>query len=255
MSELLAGKVVIVTGGGHGIGRAYCRGIGREGGKAVVADIDGAAAEAVAREIGGDGGEALAVRVDVAKLGDCQEMARQALARFDKIDGLVNNAAIFLSVPLQRGGYQDISEEEWDRVMAVNVKGVWLCTRAVAPAMQERRQGSIVNISSTMVFNGSLGMPHYVVSKAAVFGYSRVLARELGPFNVRVNTIAPGLTMSEENPSAEALKQYEAVAAGTMIPRVEQPEDLVGTALYLLSDLSAFVTGQVILVNGGRALS
>src|SRR5262245_12220996 len=230
MSGLLAGKVVIVTGGGHGIGRAYSRGIGREGGKAVVADIDGAAAEAVAREIENDGGEALAVQVDVARFGDCQEMARQTLARFDKIDGLLNNAAIFLSVPLQRGGYQDITEEEWDRVMAVNVKGVWLCTRAVAPSMQERRQGSIVNISSTMVFNGSLGMPHYVVSKAAVFGYSRVLARELGPFSVRVNTIAPGLTMSEENPSAEALKQYEAVAAGTMIPRVEQPEDLVGTA-------------------------
>ncbi len=255
MSGLLAGKVVIVTGGGHGIGRAYCRGIAREGGKAVVVDLDGAAAEDVAREIKGDGGEALAVRADVAQFGDCQEMARQALAHFDQIDGLINNAAIFLSVPLERGGYLEISEEEWDRVMAVNVKGVWLCTRAVGPCMQERRQGSIVNISSSMVFNGALGMPHYVVSKAAVFGYSRVLARELGPFNVRVNTIAPGLTLSEEHPTAAALKQYEAVAAGSMIPRVEQPEDLVGTALYLLSDLSAFVTGQVILVNGGRVLS
>jgi 3-oxoacyl-[acyl-carrier protein] reductase len=254
MSALLDGKVVVVTGGGHGIGRAYCLGIAREGGKVVVADLDGPAAERVAGEITCGGGEALAVEMDVVKLSSCQEMTRRTLERFGQIDGLINNAAIFLSVPLQRGGFQDISEEEWDRVMAVNVKGVWLCTRAVVPSMQERKTGSIVNISSTMVFNGSLGMPHYVTSKAAVFGYSRVLARELGPFNIRVNTIAPGLTNSEEHPTAEALQAYDAVAAGSILQRVELPEDLVGTALYLVSDLSAFVTGQAILVNGGRAL-
>jgi 3-oxoacyl-[acyl-carrier protein] reductase len=254
VSGLLAGKVVIVTGGGHGIGRAYCLGIAREGGKAVVADLDGPAAERVAREVEAAGGEALALAMDVARSSACQEMARATLARFGQIDGLVNNAAIFLSVPLERGGAQDVSEAEWDRVMAVNVKGVWLCSRAVIPAMQARRQGSIVNIASNMAFHGATGMIHYVVSKAAVVGFTRVLARELGPFNIRVNTLAPGSTLSEEEPTAEALATYERTAAARPLQRVEQPEDVVGTALYLLSDLSTFVTGQAILVNGGAVM-
>jgi 3-oxoacyl-[acyl-carrier protein] reductase len=254
MSDLLAGKVVIVTGGGHGIGRAYCLGIAREGGKVVVADLDGAAAEQVAGEAQAAGGEALAVTMNVAKARDCQEMARAALARFGQIDGLINNAAIFISVPLERGGAQEVGEDEWDRVMAVNVKGVWLCSRAVIPAMQERRQGSIINISSNMAFQGSLGMIHYVTSKAAVVGFSRVLARELGSFNIRVNTLAPGLTLSEEAPTEESIAANERTAAGRLLKRIERPEDLVGTALYLLSDLSTFVTGQAILVNGGAVL-
>jgi 3-oxoacyl-[acyl-carrier protein] reductase len=251
MGTLLEGKVVIVTGGGHGIGRAYCQGIAREGGKPVVADLDGAAAERVAREIEQEGGQALVVQMDVSSFADCQAMARQTLDRFGQIDGLINNAAIFLSVPLERGGWQDISEPEWDRVMAVNVKGLWLCSRAVVPAMQARQQGSILNISSNMAFNGGLGMIHYVVSKAAVVGFSRVLARELGPANIRVNTLAPGSTMSEDDPSAALVQEYERIASSRVLKRVERPEDVVGTALYLVSDLSAFVTGQVILVNGG----
>lgn len=251
---LLEGKVVVVTGGGHGIGRAYCLGIAREGGAAVVADIDGAAAEGVARAIQDSGGKALAAQVDVASFSSCQELARKSLDRYGKIDGLVNNAAIFMSVPVTHSGFQDINEQEWDRVMAVNVKGLWLCARAVVPAMRERKQGSIVNISSNMAFNGGLGMMHYVVSKAAAVGFSRVLARELGPDNIRVNTLAPGSTMSEEKPTDEAIKNYERSASTRILKRVEQPEDLVGTALYLLSDLSSFVTGQVILVNGGAVL-
>jgi 3-oxoacyl-[acyl-carrier protein] reductase len=255
MGALLDGKVVIVTGGGHGIGRAYCLGIAREGGKAVVADLDGAAAERVAREIEDADGEALAVHTDVARFGSCEEMARKTLDRFGQIDGLINNAAVFVSVPVARGGWQEIREEEWDRVMAVNVKGVWLCSRAVAPAMQERRQGSIVNVSSNMVFGGTPGMMvHYVVSKAAVFGFSRVLARELGPYNIRVNTLAPGSTLSEDNPTEEDVKRHEQSARGRALQRVEHPEDVVGTALYLVSDLSTFVTGQAILVNGGAVM-
>src|SRR3954471_15912108 len=128
---LMDGKVVVVTGGGNGIGRAYCLGIAREGGTAVVADIDGAAAERVARAVADSGGKALAVRVDVADLQSCQEMAKQTLERFGQIDGLINNAAIFMSVPASKGGWQDIDEQEWDRVMTVNVKGLWLCSRAV----------------------------------------------------------------------------------------------------------------------------
>ena len=251
---LMDGKVVVVTGGGNGIGRAYCRGIAREGGTSVVADIDAAAAERVSQAITDSGGKALAVRVNVADLQSCQQMAQQTLERFGRIDGLINNAAIFMSVPASKGGWQEIDEQEWDQVMTVNVKGLWLCSRAVVPAMQQRKQGSIVNISSNMAFNGGLTMMHYVTSKAAVVGFSRVLARELGPDNIRVNTLAPGSTMSEESPTEDAKKMYERTASTRILKRVEQPEDLVGTALYLLSDLSTFVTGQVILVNGGAVL-
>ena len=252
--SLLNGKVVIVTGGGHGIGRAYCLGIAREGGIAIVADIDGVAADGVTKAIADSGGKALAVKVDVANFASCQEMAKKALDRFYKVDGLVNNAAVFMSVPAERGGFQEITEAEWDRIMAVNVKGLWQCARAVVPAMQQCKQGSIVNISSNMAFNGGQGMMHYVVSKAAVVGFSRVLARELGQDNIRVNTLAPGSTMSEEHPTEDAIRNYERSASTRILKRVEQPEDLVGTALYLLSDLSSFVTGQVILVNGGAVL-
>jgi 3-oxoacyl-[acyl-carrier protein] reductase len=251
---LMDEKIVVVTGGGNGIGRAYCQGIAKEGGAVVVADINGAAAEAVAKAIADSGGKALSVQVDVANSASCSEMVKIALESFGKIDGLINNAAIFMSVPVTKGGWQDIDEREWDRVMAVNVKGLWLTSRAVVPAMQQRKQGSIVNISSNMAFNGGLTMMNYVTSKAAVVGFSRVLARELGTDNIRVNTLAPGATMSEERASDEALKNYQRSASTRILKRIEQPEDLVGTALYLLSDLSTFVTGQTILVNGGAVL-
>jgi 3-oxoacyl-[acyl-carrier protein] reductase len=251
---LLDEKVVIVTGGGHGIGKAYCLGIAREGGTAVVADIDEKAADGVAKAIKDSGGKALSTKVDVANFASCQEMAKTTLDAFGKIDGLVNNAAIFMSVPAEKGSWQEITEEAWDRIMAVNVKGLWLCAKAVVPAMQRRKQGSVVNISSNMAFNGGLTMMHYVTSKAAVVGFSRVLARELGSDNIRVNTLAPGATMSEEKATEEALRNYERSASMRILKRIEQPEDLVGTALYLLSDLSSFVTGQTILVNGGAVL-
>jgi len=251
---LLDGKVVIVTGGGHGIGKAYCLGIAREGGAAVVADIDDTAADGVAKAIKDSGGKALATKVDVANFTSCQGMATKTVDAYGKIDGLVNNAAIFMSVPAEKGSWQEITEEAWDRMMAVNVKGLWLSSRAVVPIMQKRKQGSVVNISSNMAFNGGLTMMHYVTSKAAVVGFSRVLARELGPDNIRVNTLAPGATMSEEQATDEALKNYERSASTRILKRIEQPEDLVGTALYLLSDLSTFVTGQTILVNGGAVL-
>jgi 3-oxoacyl-[acyl-carrier protein] reductase len=251
---LLESKVVIVTGGGHGIGRAYCHGIASQGGKVVVADIDGSSADVVTEEITGDGGQALAVQADVSSLASCQDMTKKALSQFGQIDGLINNAAIFATIPISRVGFQDVSEDEWDRVMDVNVKGVWLCSRAVAPAMQERKQGSIVNIASGTALSGSAGRIHYVASKAAVIGFSRVLARELGPDNVRVNTIAPGSTLSEAEVTDEILKLREANVGSRALKRVERPEDLVGTALYLLSDLSGFVTGQMIVVGGGDVM-
>ena len=143
---LMEGKVVVVTGGGNGIGRAYCQGIAKEGGTVVVADIDGAAAEGVVKTITDSSGKALGVEVDVANSASCQLMAKKALANFGKIDGLINNAAIFMSVPVTKGGWQEIDEQEWDRVMAVNVKRLWLTSRAVVPAMQQRsREVSLIS--------------------------------------------------------------------------------------------------------------
>src|SRR5215468_1219570 len=162
---LLDGKVVIVTGGGHGIGKAYCLGIAREGGTAIVADIDDKAADGVAKAIKDSGGTALATGVDVANFASCQEMATKTVNAYGKIDGLVNNAAIFMSVPAEKGSWQEITEAAWDRMMAVNVKGLWLCSRAVVPVMQKRKQGSVVNISSNMAFNGGLTMMHMLRRK------------------------------------------------------------------------------------------
>jgi 3-oxoacyl-[acyl-carrier protein] reductase len=250
----LDGKTVVVTGGGHGIGRAYSERFSREGARVVVAELDEAAARDVADNIERAGGEALAMPTDVASWSSAQAMAERAVERFGGIDGLVNNAAIFSTIPIARVGFEQIDEGEWDRVMEVNVKGVWLCCRAVVPAMRRRGGGSIVNIASGTVFNGTPTRVHYVASKAAVVGITRVLSRELGGDNIRVNAIAPGNTLSEENPSPEILRMREAAVPARSLKRVQRPDDIVGSVLFMLSDDAAFITGQTLLVDGGTAL-
>jgi 3-oxoacyl-[acyl-carrier protein] reductase len=260
-------RVIIVTGGGHGLGRAYCKGIAREGGRPVVVDVDGSAAERVAGAINEHGGEALALRVDVSSEEQTQRMARQTIERFGRIDGLVNNAAIFQTVPLGRAdSIEDITLEEWNRVMAVNVAGVFLCCKAVVPYMKERNYGKIVNISSTTALQGMHRLAPYMVSKAAVAGISRGLARELGQYNITVNTVAPGGTLSYDEVTAEMRRAHEnrmnsapdpAGGRGLSgvqvraIRRVETPDDLVGTIIFLCSPESDFVSGQTIAVDGG----
>jgi 3-oxoacyl-[acyl-carrier protein] reductase len=250
----LDGKVVLVTGGGHGIGQAYCERFGREGAAVVVADIDQAAAEVVAGGIERDGGRAVGLRVDVSRWDEVQKLARETTERFGGIDALVNNAAIFATIPISRVGFEEIDEDEWDRVMAVNTKGVWLCCRAVAPAMRQRGGGSIVNIASGTVFNGQPTRLHYVASKSALIGITRVLSRELGEANIRVNTVAPGNTLSEENPTEETLEYRTRAAGARALKRVEKPADLVGAVLFFVSDESAFITGQTLVVDGGSVL-
>ena len=250
----IEGKTVVVTGGGHGIGRAYCERLAREGAGVVVADLDGAAAERVAGGLRAEGCEAVAVQVDVAAWDSVRAMAERAVERFGGVDGLVNNAAVFATVPISRVGFEAIDEAEWDRVMAVNVKGVWQCCRALAPALRARGAGSIVNIASGTVFHGHGMRLHYVASKAAVVGITRVLSRELGPDNVRVNTVAPGNTLSEEDPTPEVRAMREAAIAARSLKRLQTPEDLVGAVLFLLSDDAAFITGQTLLVDGGTTL-
>lgn len=250
----LEGKTIIVTGGGHGIGRAYCRRFALEGARVIVADIDADAAERVSAEIQATGGSALAVPVDVAHWPSVQRMAARAVDQFGAIHGLVNNAAIFATIPISRVPFEEIDEAEWDRVMAVNTKGVWLCCRAVVPSMRRAGGGSIVNIASGTVFNGSPTRVHYVASKAALIGITRVLARELGDDNIRVNTVAPGNTLSEEQPTPETIRMREQAVAARALKRVQRPEDVVGAVLFLLSDEAAFITGQTLIVDGGNNL-
>src|SRR5579864_2976681 len=191
---LLDGKVAIVTGGGRGIGARYCRGLAAEGARVMVADINEAGARQVAGELGG---ASASTRVDVADEQSVQAMVTATQSTFGRVDILVNNAAIFTELIQPRKAFDAIPVEEWDRVMAINVRGTWLCARAVAPLFRAQRSGVIINISSGTIFSGTEGFAHYVTSKAAVWGLARVLARELGPYGVRVNAITPGLTSSE----------------------------------------------------------
>ncbi len=251
----LKDKVAIVTGGGHGIGRAYCLGLAREGARILVADLDQAAAEETARQVAAAGGDALAVRTDVADVASTEAMARAAADRWGRIDILVNNAAIFATIPISRVGFEQITVDEWDRLMAVNVRGVWLCCRAVAPYLRRQGKGKIVNISSSTVLEGSATRAHYVASKAAVIGLTRTLARELGDANICVNVLLPGSTLSEEEPTEEILRMRAKPAEKRALKRVQRPEDLVGTMIFLCSDDSDFITGQSIVCDGGGVMN
>ena len=254
MIEGLKDKVVIVTGGGHGIGRAYCLGFGGAGARVVVADIDEPAAVKVAKEVNTQtDARSLSVKVDVANEASTQTMVKSILDQYGRIDILVNNAAIFATIPMNRGGIDTIDPAEWDRMMAVNLKGLFFCCRAVLPAMRKQKSGKIVNISSGTALTGSAGRIHYVTSKAGVIGFTRTLAREVGDDNINVNAIAPGSTLSEDNPSEEILKMRGARVADRCLKRVQLPKDLVGTVLFLSSPLSDFMTGQTVAVDGGVA--
>lgn len=255
MVRRLEGKVAIVTGGGHGIGAEYCRAFASEGAKVVVADIDEAAAKQVARELTKEGAQALALKVDVADFASAKQMADRTVEAFGRIDVLMNNAAIFATIPISREGFEKIPEEEWDRVMAVNVKGLWQCCRAVAPHMRRQKGGSIINISSGTSVGKASGRIHYVASKSAVIGFTRVLAMELGGDNIRVNAIAPGSTLSEANPTPETIRLREAAIQGRALKRLQRPEDILGAALFFASDHSAFVTGQTLVVDGGNVMN
>lgn len=252
MIEGLKDKVVIVTGGGHGIGKAYGLGFGGAGARVVIADIDAPAAEKVAGQITGEtGAEALAVKVDVGDETSAGQMAKTTMDRFGRIDVLINNAAVFATIPMNRGGIDSIDPAEWDRMMAVNLKGLFFCCRAVLPTMRKQKSGKIVNISSGTALHGSPGRIHYVTSKAGVIGFTRTLAREVGDDNIHVNAVAPGSTLSEENPTEEILRLRQARIGDRALKRVQMPQDIVGAVLFLSSPLSDFMTGQTLSVDGG----
>jgi 3-oxoacyl-[acyl-carrier protein] reductase len=246
----LKDKVAIVTGGGVGIGKAYAHGLAKEGAKVVVADIQDAEASKVAADIKQTGGEAMAVAVDVTSPEKTQAMAATALKQYGRIDVLVNNAGLYSA--LKKKNFMEIDAGEWDRVMAVNVKGLFLCVKAVYPAMKQQGKGKIINISSGTALSGTPYFLHYVSSKAGVIGFTRALAREVGNDNICVNSIMPGLTISGAN--QEGVMTAEQLAdrrKRRCFQRDQYPQDLVGTVIFLASDDSDFMTGQSISVDGG----
>jgi NAD(P)-dependent dehydrogenase (short-subunit alcohol dehydrogenase family) len=248
----LSSKVAIITGGAAGIGFAYATRFVAEGARVVVADI---ADPVAAAEKLGAADRALGVRTDVSDMGSVQKLVDAALGRFGRIDVLVNNAAIFASLKPQR--FDDIPEAEWDRVMAVNVKGIWNCVRAVTPSMRAQGGGRIVNVASAIVAKGTAFLLHYVTSKGAVVAMTRALARELGPDGIAVNAVAPGLILSDSvqaNPDITNF-QLQAIMQARSLKREAFPEDVEGTVVFLASDESAFMSGQTLVVDGGSVFS
>jgi len=246
----LDGKVVLVTGAARGLGRAYAEYLANLGARVVVGDVNNCNETVAAIEAAG--GQAIQVSLDVAKMASCQAAADAAMERFGRLDGLVNNAALYAG--LKGGKFDSLPEEQWDRVMSVNVRGVWNCCRAVVPAMRLAGGGAIVNISSLAPIYGLPMALDYSASKGAVVGITRSLARELGRDWIRVNAVAPSAVMTEG--TAEYFgdrldKSAQAIAAAQSLKRNLHPEDLVGTIAYLIGDASRFVTGQTIMVDGG----
>lgn len=244
------GKVVIVTGGGMGIGKIYCARLAEAGAKVVVADIAAKESDEVAAAIRDAGGTAVSVPTDVSDADAAQNMADAAMKEFGRIDGLVNNASLMSALPRQN--WTLIPLDEWDRVMAVNLRGIFLCCRAVYPCMKQGGGGRIINISSSRFWEGTPNRLHYTTSKAGVIGLTRALAREVGDDNIAVNCITPGLTLSETQQATTSTNYLGGYDEARAFKRAQAPDDLVGTVIYLLSPASAFVTGQTINVDGGR---
>jgi len=251
----LKDKVAIVTGAARGLGRSFSLRLAQEGAKIVAMNIvlrpkDKEDLDETVKQIKAMGAEATPFVGDVSVVKDTAAMAEAAVKAFGKVDILINNAAIYDG--LKRRPFYEIDLDEWDLVMKVNVKGAFLCTRAVFPYMKNQGYGKIVNIASEVFFTGSHGFAHYVASKGGIIGMTRALAIELGPHGIRINCVAPGFTDTEASRGIADVTKYD--TSKTPLGRVVKPEDLTGAALYLASTDSDFVTGQTILVDGGRVM-
>ncbi len=251
MAGRLQGRVAIVTGAGQGIGAAYAGALAREGAKVVVTDVIDT--DKCVDGINAEGHQAIGMKVDVTSNDDLARMVSETEAAFGPIEILVNNAGMFANLKLRP--FWEISDEEWDKVMQVNVRGIFQATKAVMPSMERNGRGKIVNISSSTFFLGPPGFLHYVASKAGVIGMTRSMARELGPKNITVNALAPGFTQSDGVQANPAMDAFSAPnRAQRVIQRDMVPEDLVGTMVYLTSPDSDFMTGQTINVDGGKMM-
>ena len=247
----LQDKVAIITGAAQGIGAVFAHAFAAEGAKVVSADI--ADSTAVVGAIRDAGGEAIGTKTDVTDNDSLAAMVSEAERTFGPVEILINYAAM---IGVEHKSLEELSEDEWDLMMKVNVRGLWQTTKAVVPSMRKNGRGKIVNISSGTVHKGPPGQLHYVASKSAVLGMSRSMARELGADNILVNTISPSLTMTEgvlSNPVWEPFRKN--LVASRIVQRDMLPKDLVGSALFLASEDSDFLTGQSINVDGGVQLT
>jgi NAD(P)-dependent dehydrogenase (short-subunit alcohol dehydrogenase family) len=242
-------KVIIITGGASGIGFAFVQHLARAGHRMVIADLRGAAE--AAERIRADGHAAIGITVDVVKPHDAAAMVAAAKKEFGRVDVLVNNAGLFSTLALKP--FDQISEQEWMRVMEVNTVGPFVCAKAVVGAMREQGGGRIINIASTTPIKGTPMMLHYVSSKGAVIAFTRSLAKELGNDNITVNAIAPGFTLSDGVLESGLHNKMPDTARKTSrtIQRDQVPEDLVGALAFLASDGAGFITGQTLAVDGG----
>lgn len=241
----LAGKVALVTGAAQGIGKAVALLLARNGVDIVVSDINLEKAEETAKEVQTLGRKALAIKVDVAKLDDVEKMVGAILARFGQVDILVNNAGIARDKLILR-----MTEEDWDAVLNINLKGTFNCTKAVVRHMSKQRSGKIVNIASVVGEMGNAGQGNYAASKAGVIGFTKTIAREFAQRGINVNAIAPGYI---ETPMTDALPDKAKEELKRLIPmdRLGKPEDVAEAVLFLVSEASSYITGQVLNVNGG----
>ncbi len=245
----LKDRVVIITGAGQGIGRAFAKAFAAAGARAVIAERNENTAASVAEEILKANGQALAVTTDVSDEASIKEMVELVEDEYGRIDVLINNAGIFSTLEMRP--FDQIPVDEWEEVLRVNLTGPFLCARAVLPAMRRAKWGRIINMASGAVSLGRPNYLHYIASKAALAGMSLSMARELGPDGITVNAILPGATFTEIERKTVTPQQKERIVSMQCIPRPEAPEDLVGAALFLASDASAFITGQSINLDGG----
>ena len=246
----LKGKVAIITGARRGMGRTHALALAKAGAKVVVADISLEDCQKMVKEIEKNKGEALAVKCDVAKKEEVDEMVKKAVEKFGKVDILVNNAGICQFKP-----FLDLTEEEWDRTLNINLKGYFLCAQAAAKEMVKQKSGVIINIASVAMGQVGVGIPnivHYCASKGGVVGMTEALAVELAPYNIRVNAISPGMI---ETPMIDPIKKDPKVAEAMLdrvpMKRVGKPEEVSNLVLFLASDASSYMTGSTVVIDGG----